>query len=165
MHTVIPLGAFAPGVAQLSNSLWSPPNPVVVSLKVRLKDRQCPEFVSEGSSPLSSPGLSTTSLIFHLSCWVDTLHKGCVPKAVVCKSGSSCFQGHRGGWAGQRHRWARGALPCFPGAARLVVSHTEFLPQLWGKVCCSERLQSLEVLCKERVSTQEYSMTDFFSSD
>lgn len=88
------------------------------------------------------PGLSTSSLIFHLSCWVDTLHKGCVPKAVVCKSGSSsCFQGHRGGWAGQRHRWAWGALPCFPGAACLVVSHTEFLPHLWGKFCCSERLQ------------------------
>lgn len=102
-NTLIPLGVSAPCVAQLRNSLWwSHPNPVPVTLKVQRKAHQLPEFVPEDSSPPDGPGLSATFLVMNRSCWVDSFYNGCMPKAVVFKSGSSrCFQGHqrRVGWA------------------------------------------------------------------
>lgn len=144
MKTLIPLGVSAPRVAQLRNSLWwSHPNPVPVTLKVQQKAHQLPEFVPEDSSPPDGPGLSVIFLIMNRSCWVDSFYNGCMPEAVVFKSGSSrCFQGHQ-----MSVGWGKAQLSTgVAGHASLellcwALSHMDILNKLWRKFCCFKRLQ------------------------
>lgn len=146
VNTPSPLGASAPSVARLRNSLWwSQPRPLLVTWKVtNLLALHC-------------------FLLLNLGCWVDSFCNSCLPKAVVFKRASArYFQSHqrRVGWA--KGQLSTGSFPCFPGAAPLEVSYTQFLHKLWGKLCCIKSLQSPEALSKEQVLKKPRWMIFFF---
>lgn len=140
-----PLGASAPSVARLRNSLWY------------LSPDSAGDL--EGHQLAGSPLL----LLLNPDCWVDSFCNSCLPKAVVFKRASArYFQSHQ-----RRVGWAKGQLSTGVShaswAAPLEVSYTQFLHKLWGKLCCIKSLQSPEALSKEQVLKKPRWMIFFFS--